>query len=189
MLGGVKSLCFLESPHFPEHFDIKYLFWQNMELRLCVAEPSKCINWNKINTVYIFFFSGTLANEVLFQAYLLEGVARWNQNRAEPEPGGARTGLQQHKVYPRRSPSVTANHCGKPPTTSVTLTLARRSCHSSDLHRITYGVTVIWLDLGVTRSNVKDHRYYYMHENRLFLIEIKNYVHVHYTIKKLSVEW
>ena len=40
MLGGVKSLCFLESPHFSEHFDIKYSFWQNMEIHLCVTEPS-----------------------------------------------------------------------------------------------------------------------------------------------------
>ena len=27
VLGGVKSLCCLESPHFSEHFDIKYSFW------------------------------------------------------------------------------------------------------------------------------------------------------------------
>ena len=28
MLGGVKCLCFLESTHVFEHFDIKYSFWQ-----------------------------------------------------------------------------------------------------------------------------------------------------------------
>ena len=44
VLGGVKSLCFLESPHFSEHFDIKYSFWQNMELRPCVTEP---LIWGK----------------------------------------------------------------------------------------------------------------------------------------------
>ena len=34
VLGGVKSLCFLKSPLFFEHFEIKYSYWQNMELRL-----------------------------------------------------------------------------------------------------------------------------------------------------------
>ena len=40
VLGGVKSLCFLESPHFSEHLYIKYSFWQNSKIRLCVTEPS-----------------------------------------------------------------------------------------------------------------------------------------------------
>ena len=31
-------MCFLENPHFSEHFDIKYPFWQNMELRLWVTD-------------------------------------------------------------------------------------------------------------------------------------------------------
>ncbi|KAH3819730.1 hypothetical protein DPMN_121473 [Dreissena polymorpha] len=29
------------------------------------------------------FIPGTLANEVLFQAYLVEGLSRWNQNRGD----------------------------------------------------------------------------------------------------------
>ena len=31
---------FPESPHFSDHFDIKYSFWQTMELRLRVTESS-----------------------------------------------------------------------------------------------------------------------------------------------------
>ena len=35
------SLCVFWKAHiFSEHFDIKYSYWQNMELRLCVIEPS-----------------------------------------------------------------------------------------------------------------------------------------------------
>ena len=34
-------------PTFSEHFDIKYSFWQNMELHLCVIELSKCHLFHK----------------------------------------------------------------------------------------------------------------------------------------------
>ncbi|KAJ8044295.1 hypothetical protein HOLleu_11725 [Holothuria leucospilota] len=42
---------------------------------------------------FLFFFpyfSGTLANEVLFQAYIVEGLARWNQNWASAAQGVSR---------------------------------------------------------------------------------------------------
>ena len=46
------SLCVSWKAHiFSEHFDIKYSFWQNMELRLCVTEPSKYRDHGATHTV------------------------------------------------------------------------------------------------------------------------------------------